>query len=45
MADRGYAVDGADEAAFGRGEAVVARDDGWLIGGSDARGDGLAAGR
>jgi gamma-glutamyltranspeptidase/glutathione hydrolase len=44
MADRGYAVDGADEAAFGRGEAVVARDDGWLIGGSDARGDGLAAG-
>jgi gamma-glutamyltranspeptidase/glutathione hydrolase len=44
LGDRGYAVDWADEAVFGRGEVVVASEDGWLVGGSDTRGDGLAAG-
>jgi gamma-glutamyltranspeptidase / glutathione hydrolase len=44
LADRGHVVDLADGAVFGRGEVVVARDDGWLVGGSDTRGDGLAAG-
>jgi gamma-glutamyltranspeptidase/glutathione hydrolase len=44
LADRGHAVHWADEAVFGRGEVVIARDDGWFVGGSDTRGDGLAAG-
>lgn len=44
LGDLGHTVGVADEAVFGRGQAVVAREDGWLVGGSDTRGDGLAAG-
>ena len=44
LAERGYAVERATGAVFGRGQLLVVHDEGWFVGVADGRGDGLAAG-
>ncbi len=44
LAERGYAVERATGAVFGRGQLLVVHDEGWYVGAADGRGDGLAAG-
>jgi gamma-glutamyltranspeptidase/glutathione hydrolase len=44
LGDRGYSVERAAGAVFGRGQLLVVHDEGWYVGAADGRGDGLAAG-
>lgn len=44
LASSGFDVHEPDESTFGRGQVVMSDDEGWYLGASDGRGDGLAAG-